>query len=190
MAYFPLFIDLTKKRCVLIGAGQVAARKAQALLAFGALITVIGCTPTPQLRLLAQQNRLTLVVRCYEGAQDLAGAALVIAATDDSALNLHIYQAAQAEGIPVNVVDEPALCSFFFPSLVQRGNLVAGISTSGECPRLAARLRSRLEQDWPQDLGTHLPSLQALRSRLIQQQVDMQSRIAQLDQAIDVVLKD
>jgi siroheme synthase-like protein len=86
----------------------------------------------------------------------VAGAALVIAASDNKRVNARVARDAKAAGIPVNAADSPELCSFFFPALVRRGELVAGISTSGACPRLAARLRLRLEEDWPDGLAEFL----------------------------------
>ncbi|GHV77944.1 hypothetical protein AGMMS49942_27650 [Spirochaetia bacterium] len=112
------------------------------------------------------RDRITLLERPYGGPPDIAGAALALAATDNRELNAQVAEDARAAGIPVNVADDPALCSFFFPALVRRGGMVAGLSSSGACPRLTARLRERLEQDWPADLGDSLESLREERRRL------------------------
>jgi siroheme synthase-like protein len=109
---------------------------------------------------------LTLLVRPYKGPEDLAGATLVIAATDEEDLNRTIAQDAQDAGIPVNVVDDPEKCTFFFPALVRRGELVTGISTSGSCPRFSALFREHLDAALPSNLEAALESLRIERRRL------------------------
>jgi siroheme synthase-like protein len=164
--YFPLFINLTGRFCLLAGGGEVAARKAQVLLDFGAALAVVDPAPSDVIRSLEQQGLLTIRERAYGGPGEIAGAALVIAATDNRELNRRIAGDAEAAGIPVNVCDDPELCGFFFPALVRRGDLVAGISTSGGCPALAARLRRQLDGLWSPGLGEALERLKAERPRL------------------------
>jgi siroheme synthase-like protein len=146
MPFFPLFISLEGKRCVIVGGGAVAARKAKVLAEFGAALTVIAPDFSPELRSL---EGASLCRRPYRGPPDLAGAALVLAASGDRELNRLVAAHAGAGGIPVNVADDPGLCGFFFPALVRRGNAVAGISSSGGCPRL-------VDVQWQTD---HLASL-------------------------------
>ncbi|MDR1179942.1 MAG: bifunctional precorrin-2 dehydrogenase/sirohydrochlorin ferrochelatase [Spirochaetales bacterium] len=170
MSFFPLFVDLTGKPCVVVGGGRVAARRVRALLDFGACLTVIDGRPSREIVSLSGRcsgaGGVRLLRRSYEGPGDIAGARLVIAAVNDSEVNAVVARDARAAGIPVNAADSPGLCSFFFPALVRRGELVAGISTSGGCPRLAAWLRLRLEEDWPAGLAEFLECLRAERGRL------------------------
>jgi siroheme synthase-like protein len=144
----------------------VAFRKARALIDFGARIRALAPEASQEFRSLARDGFVSLDSRAYGGPEDLAGAVLVIAATDRRELNARIARDAEAAGIPVNVADDPGLCTFFFPALVKRGELVAGISSSGSCPRLTARLREELEKSWPQSLGESLERLKEERRRI------------------------
>jgi siroheme synthase-like protein len=167
MPHFPLFISLEDSPCLVAGGGAVAARKIQTLLEFGALVTALDPRPLEALEKLSrEQSRLTLVRRPYAGPDDLEGARLVIAATGDREVNHRVSRDARVRGIPVNVADDPAACSFFFPAIVRRGDLVAGISSSGTCPRFCARLRERLEKQWPPGWAEALKNLGAERRRL------------------------
>jgi siroheme synthase-like protein len=166
VAYFPLFVNLSGRFCLLAGGGSVAARKARSLVDFGAVPVVVDPAPGEGVRSLERRGFLRVRERVYGGPGEIAGAALVVAATGDRELNRRIAADAGAAGIPVNVCDAPELCGFFFPALVKRGDLVAGISTSGLCPRLAARLRRRLDRLWPSGLGTVLERLGEERRRL------------------------
>jgi siroheme synthase-like protein len=170
VAFFPLFVDIAGKSCRVVGGGGVAARKTRALVGFGACVTVIDARPSREIEGLCAScpggGSVSLLRRAYGGPGDLAGAALVIAAAGNRQLNADVARDAGALGIPVNAADSPGLCSFFFPALVRRGDLVAGISTSGACPRLAARLRLRLEEDWPEDFAEFLERLREERGRL------------------------
>jgi siroheme synthase-like protein len=164
----PLFVSLEGRICLLVGGGTVAARKAQPLIDFGASLVVVDPEPSEEIRSLEGRGQLTVHRRAYAGSIEMDGAALVIAATDDRELNRRVARDANSAGIPVNVSDAPELCGFFFPALVRRGNLVAGISTSGDCPALAARLRRQLDEFWPQNLDKILEHLKAERQRLRQ----------------------
>ncbi|MDR2392975.1 MAG: bifunctional precorrin-2 dehydrogenase/sirohydrochlorin ferrochelatase [Treponema sp.] len=162
MPYFPLFVDLTGKDCLIVGGGAVAVRKARSLLNFGAKLRVVDPEPSASIKVLS----LTLLSRPYRSPEDVTGAAMVIAATDKQELNRMVAQDARAAGIPVNVVDDPQGCTFFFPALVQRGELVAGISTAGLCPRFSALLREYLDGALPPNLGEVLELLSRERQRL------------------------
>jgi siroheme synthase-like protein len=189
LAYFPLFINLDGRLCLLVGGGAAAARKAGALIDFGVSPAVVDPAPSEKIRRLHARGLLTLRERAYGGPGELAGAALVIAATNDHELNRRIALDAAAAGIPVNVSDCPQLCSFFFPALVRRGDLVAGISTSGACPRLAARLRQQLDELWPSGLGAALEQLKEERRRF-RQSCDQDETIRRLDGLITRLLEE
>ncbi|MDR2534454.1 MAG: bifunctional precorrin-2 dehydrogenase/sirohydrochlorin ferrochelatase [Treponema sp.] len=179
MSYFPLFIDLTGKRCVVVGGGAAAARKAKTLLDFGAAITVLDPSASDEIRALSPP--IALREYAYTGAAELSGAALVIAATDKPEVNRQVGEDAKKQNIPVNVVDDPELCTFYFPGIVRRGELVGGISTSGGCPRLTARLREQLETLWSPALGETLKVLKTERRRLRAAGADTGEIIQRLD---------
>ncbi|MDR2494473.1 MAG: bifunctional precorrin-2 dehydrogenase/sirohydrochlorin ferrochelatase [Spirochaetaceae bacterium] len=183
MAFFPLFVDLTGKRCVVAGGGAVASRKIRALLDFHAQVTVFDPEPSEAVRALCPPARL--VARGYDDPAALSGAALVIAATNCRALNARLAFDAGSLGIPVNVVDDPALCTFFFPALVRRGDAVAGVSTGGGCPALAGRLRKGIERLWSVDLGEALETLKTARQRLRSENHSAEEVAAELDRLMD-----
>lgn len=126
--YFPLFIDLTDKPCLVVGDGCVARRKASALAAFGARVKVVA----PE--------------TCGRGFEtgDVEGMTLVVAATDDGAVNRRVADACKARGVPVNVVDDPANCTFVFPAIFRKDPIVAAVSSNGSCPVAARIVRDRI----------------------------------------------
>ncbi|MGB1238031.1 MAG: siroheme synthase CysG [Pseudomonadales bacterium] len=144
MDYLPLFFKLDDRDALLVGGGQVALRKAKLLTRSGARVTVISREIDPQLtQLLAQHNGVAM--QGDYRAELLEGKLLVTAATDDDGLNRQVYQDALARNIPVNVVDNPSLCTFVFPAIVDRSPLVIGISSGGRAPVLVRLLRAKLE---------------------------------------------
>ncbi len=160
MAYFPLYVDIENQKCVVVGGGKVAAGKIRQLAAFGADITVIAPEACGEVCALARQPGILLRQRRFAAA-DIAGAALVVAATDDEAVNRQVSALCGRAKIPVNVVDEKELCSFYFPAIVRRGDVV--VSTGGESPALAARLRKELETCVPERCGRAAETLGAIR---------------------------
>jgi siroheme synthase-like protein len=166
MPYFPLFVNLAGTACTLVGGGPVAERRARTLIDFGVSLTVIAPQPSETIRAWAGDGALTLETREYAGAEDLRNAGLVIAAANDRELNRRVAADAQRAGILVNAADDPAACGFFFPALVRRGELVAGITSSGSCPGLTSRLREELDKSWPPSLGESAAALAGERRRL------------------------
>jgi siroheme synthase-like protein len=146
----------------------VAERRAKTLLEFGARPRLIAPEVSQAHRVMARDGLITLKERGYAGPEDLRGSALVIAATDNRELNRRIALDAAEAGIPYNTADDPKSCSFFFPALVRRGELVAGITSSGACPGLTARLRKELEKMWPEDWSKALETLAAERRQLLE----------------------
>jgi siroheme synthase-like protein len=144
MAYYPIFLELKGRPCLVVGGGRVAARKAEGLLAAGARVTVVSPALDPDLAKLKAERRIAHVDRQYQRV-DVKGYAVVIAATDDAAINERVASDARQGGVPVNVVDEPALCDFIVPSVVRRGEVVLAISTGGLSPALARWLRQEME---------------------------------------------
>lgn len=152
MEHLPIFLKLTGRACAVIGGGEVAARKAELLLAAGARVTVTAPELAAPLAELLRQGRIAHRAEAFSPAA-LQGAALVIAATDDRAVNAEVSRLAQAQSLPVNVVDDPELCSFILPAIVDRSPVVIAISTGGASPVLARLLRARLESLVPAAYG-------------------------------------
>jgi len=137
-------LALEGRAAVVVGGGEVAARKVQDLLAAKANVTVIAPKLCDAIVALAGEKRIVAHGRPYRTG-DLAGAFVAIAATDDEGLNARISKAAAAQNVLVNVVDRPALCTFTVPATVRRGDLTIAIATEGRCPVLAGVLREELE---------------------------------------------
>lgn len=141
--YYPVFLDLAGKPCLVVGGGAVAWRKAKALLDCVAQVTVVAPQVVRPLSQAAAQGRLRWVRRRFR-ASDLASAFLAVAATDEQAVNRGVFAAAQRWRRLVNVVDQPALCSFIVPSVMRRGALTIAISTAGGSPALSRWIRRDL----------------------------------------------
>lgn len=175
MDYFPIFCQLQHKACLLVGGGEVAERKARLLLDAGAVITVNACEFTPQFHHWAEQGLLTLV--CGEFVPDLlAEKWLVIAATDQVAVNALVYQSANLQRVFCNVVDDPKRTSFIMPSIIDRSPIMIAISSGGKAPVLARLLREKLEAMLPQHLGQLAQLAGNLRQRVKQHFAAMADR--------------
>ncbi|MDF3041197.1 MAG: siroheme synthase [Thermomicrobiales bacterium] len=150
---------------LLLGPGKIADDKLDALLLSGALVTVVSPEVRPRIAALAADGRITLWLRQYAPG-DLAGMALVIAASDDNALNAQVVTEARAAGILAQAVDFIPYCDFFAVAVVRRGDLQLGISTNGRSPAFARWLRERLDRDLPLDYGDLLAVLGDVRDTL------------------------
>lgn len=149
--YFPMFVDLTDKKVVIVGAGTIAKRRIRAMLEFTEYLTVIAPEVNPELRTLEEQGKLTVLRRAYE-REDLYDAALVIAATNDKKMNEDIYAACKCLGIPVNVCNDRDKCDFYFPGIATCGNTVIGVSTNGREKRRQQALAEQIEQMLAQEM--------------------------------------
>jgi precorrin-2 dehydrogenase/sirohydrochlorin ferrochelatase len=163
---YPMFLDLSGRRCAVIGGGSVAERKAGSLLACGAHVKVVSPRLTGILRRWAEGERIKHVPRRYRRG-DLKGVFLVVAASNDGEVNSRVWEEASALGIAVNVVDQPEKCSFFIPSVVRRGRLELAISTGGASPALAKRLRIDLERRIGPEYAGFLRVLERLRAEVL-----------------------
>ncbi|WP_284209307.1 precorrin-2 dehydrogenase/sirohydrochlorin ferrochelatase family protein, partial [Chitiniphilus shinanonensis] len=165
MDYFPLFLDLRDQPCLLVGGGEVALRKAHLLLAAGARLTVVAPALCDALAAQRDQGALIHLPRAWQ-AGDIHGMRLVIAATDDAAVNAEVHARCEAAGILVNVVDDPARCRFVTPAIVDRSPLMIAISSGGNAPVLARLIRARIEAWLPHGYGTLARLAGRLRQRV------------------------
>ncbi|MHB1589950.1 MAG: siroheme synthase CysG [Sulfuricella sp.] len=152
MDFFPIFFDIKNQPCLVVGGGEVATRKTGMLLQSGGLVTIVAPELTRTLKELADAGKITHVAEKFR-PEHLGVAVLVIAATDDRAANEQISVAAKKLRIPVNVVDDPDLCSFIMPSVIDRSPLVIAISSGGTSPVLARVMRAKLETFIPAAYG-------------------------------------
>lgn len=152
MKHFPIFLDLHDRPCIVIGGGSVATRKIKNLLKAGAQVTVISPETSEEIKQLASGNKITVFERHYEST-DIAIAFLIIAATDNKKVNAEIASLANNANTPVNVADDSSLCSFIFPSVLDRSPVTIAISTGGASPVLARQLRMKLETMIPSACG-------------------------------------
>jgi len=144
MSYFPIVLEMTGRRCLVIGGGVIAERKIAGLLGVGAEVTVISPEVTPAILNWSKNNSIQLTARCYQNG-DLSGHELVFVATDDSDVNERVYQESKSYGVWVNAADDPAHCDFILPSVLRRGDLTVAVSSGGNSPALARLIREELE---------------------------------------------
>ncbi len=152
MKHFPVFLDLKDRQCLVIGGGSVASRKVKNLLTSGAKVTVISPQVSDELKQLASDGKIVVIERKYQ-TTDIAVAFLIVAATDDSKVNAQVAEQANNANIMVNVADNAELCSFIFPSILDRSPVTIAVSTGGASPVLARQLRMKLETLVPSACG-------------------------------------
>lgn len=152
MEFLPLFFSLKQRSVLIVGGGEVALRKARLLTKAGASINVVSPQVRDDLKELVKSSKGLLLEEQYQSTS-LSGVMLVVAATDDQAVNKKVYDDAQAQNLPVNVVDQPDLCSFIFPAIVDRSPVIAAVSSGGSSPVLARLLRAKLETMIPATYG-------------------------------------
>ena len=167
MAKYPIFLDLSGRRTVLVGGGTVALRKAESLLEAGARVVIIAHKPSEAMTALSA-NKAAELIRARYAKQYLTGAVLVIAATDDRTVNEQVYRDCQELEILCNVVDDPPLCDFFVPAVVRRGDLQIAIGTDGYYPAYAGHLRKKLEILFTEQHGQFLRELERVRKTVIE----------------------
>jgi siroheme synthase-like protein len=165
MGYYPVFLEMKDRPCVVVGGGTVAERKVEGLLAAGARVTVISPELTPALVALKDEGRLHHVARSYR-VGDLEGYEVSIVATDDGAVNAEVAREGRERHAWVNAVDDPPNCDFILPSVVRRGDIVVAVSTGGASPALARRLREELEAFLDEDYAPLAGLLQEVRQEL------------------------
>jgi precorrin-2 dehydrogenase/sirohydrochlorin ferrochelatase len=189
MGYIPIFLDVTGRQCVVVGGGEVAARKVESLLEADARVTVVSPTLSPAMEAIVARGQVTRLARNYQRG-DIRECVLVYAATDDPKLHRELAAEARALGIPVNVVDVPELCTFIAPAVVKRGALQIAISTGGAAPAFAARLRRNLEGQFGNEYARTLEVLRAARRRVHASEMDPAVRMRRLKDLANSALPD
>lgn len=166
--YYPVFLNISGRRCIVVGGGQVALRKVRTLLEHGANITVISPEFCPELNQLAENGEIEARQQGYREG-DLAGAFVVIAATDDGAINQQVVREARETGALINVVDDADNSDFIAPSVVRRGDITIAISTAGRSPALARKLRTKVEEDFSDEYASLVNLVGEVRTEVRQQ---------------------
>src|SRR3990170_3499874 len=166
MRYYPIYLDIRDKPCVVIGGGEVAERKVFSLLNAGAKVTVVSPAVTAVLKGISEAGRVEIKERPFSKG-DLKGAFLAYAATDSEDINYKISEEARKRGVLLNIVDKPEMCDFIVPSVVERGLLSIAISTGGASPAFAKRLRLEMEERYGEEYSVFLEIMAAIRQKLL-----------------------
>ena len=166
MRYYPVFLDLKNKKCVVIGGGSVAERKAVTLLSCKADICVISPEITSRLRELAKKKRLRYIKKRYED-KDIRDAFLVVAATNNREANKAVFAAAKKYKCLLNIVDKPDDSNFIVPSLISRGDLTIAVSTGGKSPALAKQIRKELQEIYGKEYQIFIKAMGRVREKVL-----------------------
>lgn len=165
MSFFPMYMDMSKLKVLLVGGGEIATEKLEKLVDFTKEITVITRELSPEAQSLIKDHCLTLYQRAYARG-DIAGFDIVIVATDTVDLHRAIYEESRGTRVLVNSVDDTAYCDFIFPSYIKRGDLTISFSTSGASPAFAKQIRRYFERVIPDNVDTFLQKMKQMRSEL------------------------
>lgn len=182
---FPMFMKLDGRRCLVVGAGKVGEPKIGGLIATGARIRVVALQASETVRGWANQGKITLETRAF-AETDLDGVFVAIVATASRALIVSIYREALRRGVLCNVVDDPEYCDFFYPAVVQRGDLQIAISTNGKSPSLAQKLRKQLERQFGPGYADWVAELGETRKAVLASDLDPQKKLDLLHSLVSV----
>jgi precorrin-2 dehydrogenase/sirohydrochlorin ferrochelatase len=171
MKYYPAYLDLRERLCVVIGGGAIAERKTLSLIEAGAGVTVISPSLTPKLHDLSASGKISHLKKNFE-AQDIVGAFLAIAATDSPDVNSAAARACKKNHVLVNVAAPPEESSFIVPSVIERGELLIAVSTSGASPALSKKIRQELEKSYGPEYGLLLNKLTSIRKKVLKEVAD------------------
>jgi precorrin-2 dehydrogenase/sirohydrochlorin ferrochelatase len=172
---FPMFVKLEGKRCLVVGAGKVGEPKIGGLIETGACIRVIALQASETVQGWAQAGKISLELRAFD-AEDLDGTFLAIVATASRVLNESIYREAQRRAVLCNVVDDPEYCDFYYPAVVRRGDLQIAISTNGQSPSLAQKLRQQLERQFGPGYARWVAELGETRKLVLASDLDLERK--------------
>ena len=173
---FPMFLKLEGRQCLVVGAGKVGEPKIGGLLETGACIRVVALAATTAVREWARAGKIELELRAFS-PEDLDGAFLSIVATNSRSLNERVYHEAQRRGVLCNVVDVPDLCDFFYPAVVRRGDLQIAVSTSGQSPSLAQKIRQQLEKQFGPGYAAWVAELGETRKLILASDLDKERKL-------------
>lgn len=171
MSYFPMFIDLKKQPCLVVGGGRVALRKVKVLRDFGAVVTVVAPQILEDIKMISE----TVIKERDFRKSDLWGSALVVAATDDALQNHRISEVCKEQGIPVNAVDQKEDCSFIFPAYLKRGEVVAAFSSGGQSPVTTQYMKEVMRPLMTDELGELAACLGGIRA-VVQQMISTEEK--------------
>lgn len=173
---FPMFLKLEGKQCLVVGAGTVGEPKIAGLLDTGAQVRVVALNASPAVREWARAGRIELELRAFI-TSDLDGAFLAVVATSSRTLNERVYHEAQKRGVLCNVVDVPDLCDFFYPAVVRRGDLQIAVSTAGQSPSLAQKIRQQLEKQFGPGYAAWVAELGETRKLILASDLEKQKKL-------------
>jgi len=180
---FPLFLKLKGRKCLVVGAGAIGQSKIASLLDAGAGVKVVAPRATAKIQEWSRKGKIHWRKREFHDA-DLANCFLVVAATSSSKLHKKIFRLAKRRGVLCNVVDVPKLCDFYYPAVVRRGSLQVAVSTGGESPALAQRLRKELEAQFGPEYGDWVAELGKVRQRILNGSTQATDQKTQLHELI------
>ncbi len=184
MKYLPVLMDIKDKDCLVVGGGAVALRKIRLLLRAGAEVRVVAKQVGAAVAKLAAARRIELSRRGFRAA-DLKGAVLAVAATNDLTVNKAVSVAARRQRVLLNAVDEPELCDFIVPAVVESGSLLIAVSTSGAGPGLAARIAAKLRAEYGKEYDLVLRQMSKLRRELKEKVPQQKDRKKIIDRVLD-----
>ena len=173
---FPMFVKLEGRQVLVVGAGKVGEAKIAGLLDTGARIRVVSLDATPAVREWARERKIELELRAFAN-DDLEGAFLAVVATASRILNERAYDEARRRGVLCNVVDVPDLCDFFYPSVVRRGDLQIAVSTAGQSPSLAQKIRQQLEKQFGPGYAAWVAELGETRRLILASDLDKERKL-------------
>lgn len=173
---FPMFLKAEGRQCLVVGAGKVGEPKIGGLLETGARIRVVALEASPTVREWARAGKIDLELRAFV-ADDLDGAFLAVVATSSRSLNERIYNEAQRRRVLCNVVDVPDLCDFFYPAVVRRGDLQIAVSTAGQSPSLAQKIRQQLEKQFGSGYAAWVAELGETRRLILASDLDKERKL-------------
>jgi precorrin-2 dehydrogenase/sirohydrochlorin ferrochelatase len=166
MRYYPINLEINNRNCLVVGGGQVGTRKVMGLLECGAAVSVVSPKATERIIHLMTQKKIIWHKRTYR-TSDMQNRFLVIGATDNESLNRRIHTDAQNQKVLCNIADRPEICNFILPAVVQRGDLVIAVSTSGKSPAFAKKLRKDLQQTYGLEYKQFLDLMGIIRTKLL-----------------------
>jgi precorrin-2 dehydrogenase/sirohydrochlorin ferrochelatase len=168
--YYPIYLNICDRRCIVVGGGEVALRKVQILLEYGAKVNVVSPELDIELIKLAQDNKICTFAREYKDG-DLEGAFVAIAATDSDEINRQVAAEARKRAVLINVVDDAKYCDFIVPSVMRRGDITITVSTSGKSPALARKLRLKIEDEIGKEYAELTELIAEVRGEIIREGV-------------------